>query len=160
MFVLFIRFQHLIFTLNLSISQFLNNFNVLVWKFFKRNDAISILIKIRHNLICQLCCFFFAKSILLDEIAHYFISFNCSRFVSVELHENSTKISLLLFIKLLLLFKFALWFEMFGFVSNILFILSIFLVDNGLKVISHKFCFFRILNSFFGSRMHVSVAYL
>ena len=50
MFVLFIRFKHLVFHFYLSVAQFLQNLNVFVGILVERDALVLVLIKIIHDL--------------------------------------------------------------------------------------------------------------
>ena len=129
----------------------------MISELIKRNHAIIVLIEVAHNFFCQLRCLFLTQGVLLDEVVHKLFRLYSAVLIAIKSCEYIPKIPFFLLVKLLLLFKFSLRFQVFLFVSNLLLLLQVFLFENLLKIIAHILCLLRVLNCLLGPRVQVSI---
>jgi len=108
MFILFVGFKHLVFHLDLSISQFFQYLDVFVRVLLQRNSLIIILVKIVHNLLSELSRLIWSHAIplpqmILDLLEVYdAIALALTVVALVDLVELDTQLHLLPFVELLL----------------------------------------------------------
>ena len=95
----------------------------------------------------------------MDEIVHELFRFNKAIVIPVKGRKYTSEIPLFLLVEFLLFFELSLRLEMLLLIPNVLFLLLVLFIINGLKVIAHVLGLLGVLHCFLGARVQISITH-